>query len=71
MIWSAIFLRSEDRRGERFLIYSMVSKIIFLKEIFSTMRASIAPNGGAMRGERGGRTVGFFLNIFKDSEARE
>jgi hypothetical protein len=42
-----------------------------LKEIFKGPRASIAPNGGAVRGERGGHTVGFFLNIFKDIEARE
>jgi hypothetical protein len=43
----------------------------FLIEIFNSARASIAPNGGAMRGERGCRTVGFFLNIFKDREAEK
>lgn len=51
MIWSAVFRRSEDRRGDRFLICFGVS-----------IAVPMLPYRKSCAG-RGIRTVGFFLNI--------
>jgi hypothetical protein len=58
MIWSAILRRSEDRKGARFLIYSLRSKYKVV-----ILRLEQTANEGEKCGGGARRTVGFFLNM--------
>jgi hypothetical protein len=65
MIWSAIFLRSEDRRGERFLIYLMFSKRYSSKEIFSSQAGLEGSEWRGNAGREGWPYSGLLLEHFQ------
>lgn len=67
MIWSAIFRRSEDRKGDRFLIYLPFS-LGSLSEISCAVHGRAVDRLRRSNAGEGLLTVGFFLNMVETYE---